>query len=198
MFLCMGNICRSPLAEAVFRSHLAATPMMHTSRTSAHVSAANDNESYPIHDVSSAGTEAYHVGSSPDERTIAVLKAKGVRSEFYTDQRSVKISLRDFWDHDYILVMDNENLGNAAELARRAEARGEPSGRGDRKGRRVGEVMLFGDFGGQGGDEEIVDPYYDGGNEGFEKAFEQCDRCSRGFLRWLLESTGKGPRLVGI
>jgi len=193
MFLCMGNICRSPLAEAVFRSHLAATPTtMHTIRSSTHTSAVN-NESYPIHDISSAGTDAYHVGSSPDDRTIAVLKAKGVREEFYKDQRSTKISLRDFWDHDYILVMDNENLGNAQELARQAKAQGEPSGRGDRKGRRVGKVMLLGDFGGQGEDEEIVDPYYDGGSEGFEKAFEQCDRCSRGFLRWLVETTGQGP-----
>jgi len=167
---------------------------MHTTRPSTHVSAAA-SELYPIHDISSAGTDAYHAGQAPDKRTVAVLRKHGVREEFYAHQRSTKITLRDFWDHDYILVMDAENLDKAEEMAQRAKAQGEPQGRGHRHGRRVGKVMLFGDFGGTGEGHEIVDPYYDGGSEGFEKAFEQCDRCSRGFLRWLVESTGQGPMI---
>lgn len=118
-----------------------------------------------------------------------------MREEFYTNHQASKIALRDFWDHDYILVMDKDNLEEAKQMAQRAKAQGEPHDRSERKGRRLGKVMLFGDFGGQGENEEIVDPYYDSANDGFDKAFEQCDRCSKGFLRWLVQTTGQGPMI---
>lgn len=69
--------------------------------------------------------------------------------------------------------MDRENLAELAELRRR-----EVEKRGGEEG--VGKVMLFGEFGGKKG-EEVEDPYY-GGKEGFQVAYEQAVRFSKGFL----------------
>jgi low molecular weight phosphotyrosine protein phosphatase len=69
--------------------------------------------------------------------------------------------------------MDRENLADLRALREREVKR-----KGGEEG--VGKVMLFGDFGGKKG-EEVEDPYY-GGNEGFEVAYEQAVRFSKGFL----------------
>jgi len=89
LFVCMGNICRSPTAEGVMRKLLIE----------------NDLESRFILD--SAGTHAYHVGARPDERAIAAAASRGID---IGSQRARKIEAGDFDRFDYILAMDADNL----------------------------------------------------------------------------------------
>ena len=119
--------------------------------------------------IDSCGTDAYHTGDPPDPRTLSTLKDHGITD--YT-HAARKLQKADFSRFDYVLVMDKSNLG-------------------DVKGRRLsviaehmGNVMLFGHYGGNEG-EEVVDPYY-GGNDGFEIAYEQMIRFSKGFLKDVL------------
>ena len=96
LFVCMGNICRSPLAEGVFRQQ---------------VTQAGLAKRFVI---DSAGTSSYHVGDPPDERTTSVARARGI--ELTGAARQVEPSeLRDF---DYILVMDEQNMAGVHRLAK--------------------------------------------------------------------------------
>lgn len=89
LFVCMGNICRSPTAEGVFRklhSELAPTLRLH---------------------VDSAGTHDYHIGQAPDARAIAAARARGIDISAH---RGRQVSADDFRTFDYILAMDRANL----------------------------------------------------------------------------------------
>lgn len=87
LFVCMGNICRSPTAEAVFRVKAA------QSQTKVFVD--------------SAGTTAYHVGEAPDVRSRKTGESRGYSFEGQVARQVVKSDFRDF---DYIYVMDSRNL----------------------------------------------------------------------------------------
>lgn len=81
---------------------------------------------------------------------------------------------KDFDRFDYIFAMDRSNLSDLQRLQRN-----HPDGKA--------KVMLFGEWNGKEGRAEVVsDPYY-GGRDGFEKAFEQCSRFSRNFLKEVVE-----------
>ena len=95
LFVCLGNICRSPLAEAVFRDE---------------VEKAGLGDRF---EVDSAGTSDYHIGELPDERTIRTAAARGVR----VDHASRQIEGADFERFDYILAMDTNNLRRVERLA---------------------------------------------------------------------------------
>jgi len=90
VFVCMGNICRSPTAEGVFR-HLVE----------------ERNMSDVIH-IDSAGTHAYHVGEPPDSRSQATALSRGVVN--LGSQRARKIKWEDFDSFDYVIAMDCSNL----------------------------------------------------------------------------------------
>jgi len=128
-----------------------------------------------ISHVDSAGTGAYHTGDSPDSRTITTLEDNGIVDY---DHAARKVHHSDFVNFDYIMAMDRDNLRDLQRLRQRLPTKG-----GERQ---LGKVMLFGDFGGRKG-EEVMDPYY-GGRDGFEVAYEQLVRCSKGFLRDVLGS----------
>ena len=91
LMVCLGNICRSPLAQGILESKI-------TSNTV----------------VDSAGTAAYHVGNPPDPRSIAVAKQNGIRiSQF----RARKFTREDFKNFNHIYVMDQSNYKDVIGLA---------------------------------------------------------------------------------
>jgi protein-tyrosine phosphatase len=89
LFVCMGNICRSPTAQGVFRK-LVAEAGLENAVT-----------------VDSAGTHAYHIGEAPDPRAQSAAKRRGVD---ISDLRARQVALEDFTEYDLILAMDWENL----------------------------------------------------------------------------------------
>ena len=91
LFVCLGNICRSPTAEAVFRAV-----------------AAREAPELTI-EVDSAGTAAYHVGHSPDARSQEAARRRGYD---LSPLRARQVELDDFEHFDLILAMDRENLSD--------------------------------------------------------------------------------------
>ncbi len=91
LFVCMGNICRSPMAEGVFRSRFESTGLQ------AQVL------------IDSAGTTGYHAGDPPDPRGIRTAAQYGIDLSMI---RSRKVVAEDFELFDYILAMDHDNLRN--------------------------------------------------------------------------------------
>jgi protein-tyrosine phosphatase len=89
LFICMGNICRSPTAEGVFRHFVAEAGLQDSVM------------------VDSAGTHAYHTGNPSDARASAAAKRRGYS---LADIRARKVSDEDFEQFDYIIAMDRDNL----------------------------------------------------------------------------------------
>ncbi|MDE2070981.1 MAG: low molecular weight phosphotyrosine protein phosphatase [Gammaproteobacteria bacterium] len=99
LFVCMGNICRSPTAEGVFRKLLAErAPKLN------------------VH-LDSAGTHDYHLGQAPDARAIAAAHARGIDIQRH---RGRQVSAADFEAFDYILAMDRANLAQLRTIQPRA------------------------------------------------------------------------------
>ena len=96
LMVCLGNICRSPLAHGILESKLPADKF----------------------EVDSAGTGNYHIGKLPDHRSIAAAKTKGLD---ITNQRCRQFELSDFDNFDIIYVMDNSNYENVLKLARNTD-----------------------------------------------------------------------------
>jgi len=93
LMVCLGNICRSPLAEGILQSKLDAN----------------------FFSVDSAGTAAYHIGELPDQRSIAVAKKNGID---ISNQKARKFNIKDFIEFDIIYAMDKENYQNICSLAK--------------------------------------------------------------------------------
>lgn len=89
LFVCMGNICRSPTAEAVFRHYVEEAGLV---------------ESILI---DSAGTHDYHIGDAPDARTQRTAKQRGYDM---SNLRGRQVEAGDFTRFDYVLAMDEANL----------------------------------------------------------------------------------------
>ena len=98
LMVCLGNICRSPLAEGILKAKVDPQKVF----------------------VDSAGTAGYHVGELPDPRSIEVARKHGID---ITDQRCRKFSIHDFENFDRIYVMDNSNLINVSRVAHTEEHR---------------------------------------------------------------------------
>jgi len=102
LMVCLGNICRSPLAEGILQSKLPRNQFI----------------------VDSAGTGDWHVGRQPDSRSIAIAKSKGLD---ISRQRGRLFTTKDFETNDYIFVMDNSNYKDVMRLAPNAEAKSKVS-----------------------------------------------------------------------
>jgi protein-tyrosine phosphatase len=98
LFVCLGNICRSPLADGILRRKL--------------------NELKIDVEVDSCGTIGNHVGEKPDSRMIATAKNRGTDLSFL---RARKFSKSDFQDFDHIFVMDKSNFQDVLSLANSEE-----------------------------------------------------------------------------
>ncbi|WP_159801578.1 low molecular weight protein-tyrosine-phosphatase [Flavobacterium sp. MK4S-17] len=92
LMVCLGNICRSPLAEGILQSKLPAGKFM----------------------VDSAGTGGWHAGQEPDKRSIAVAKTRGLN---ISCQKARQFKVSDFKEFDHIYVMDSSNLRDVLKLA---------------------------------------------------------------------------------
>jgi protein-tyrosine phosphatase len=151
LFVCLGNICRSPLAEAVFRQV---------------VERAGVADRF---DIDSAGTSNYHIGESPDPRTVATAARRGVTIEHAARQ----LGVQDLESFDYVIAMDASNLGRIQRLAR-----SQPGG---------AEIRLLRSFDVAAGDDlEVPDPYF-GGADGFENVQDMIERASEGLLAHVRE-----------
>lgn len=91
LFVCMGNICRSPTAEGVFRQIVEESNLTHRV------------------EIDSAGTHAYHVGEPPDNRAQQAANRRGID---LSQQRARRVKDSDFEYYDYVLAMDRDNFSN--------------------------------------------------------------------------------------
>jgi protein-tyrosine phosphatase len=98
LMVCLGNICRSPLAEGIMKRHV--------------------TEHGLSWEVDSAGTGGWHVGSLPDHRSVQVARQHGID---ITDQRARKFEAADFQRFDHVFVMDAQNLRDVLRLASNME-----------------------------------------------------------------------------
>lgn len=144
LMVCLGNICRSPLAEGILQNKV-------------------DPQ---IIQVDSAGTGGYHIGNTPDHRSVAVGLKYGID---ISHQRCRKFSLHDFEFYDIIYAMDSSNYMNIIALAK--------------NDREINKVrLLLGES--DSGIREVPDPYY-GGDEGFDNIFHMIDRACEHIARKL-------------
>jgi protein-tyrosine phosphatase len=98
LMVCLGNICRSPLAEGILASKLPENKFK----------------------VDSAGTGSWHIGNAPDERSIITAKKNGI---LISNQKCRQITTNDFDYFDYIYVMDNTNYNDVLQLSEKQEHR---------------------------------------------------------------------------
>lgn len=96
LFVCMGNICRSPTAHAVFRKLVRDEGL----------------EDWVV--IDSAGTHAYHVGNPPDARSMQTAVNRGIQMD---DLRARKVDFSDLIEFDYVLTMDADNHQNLMQMA---------------------------------------------------------------------------------
>ena len=96
LFVCMGNICRSPSAEGYFRHIVENAGLAEQIKTD------------------SAGTHAYHIGSPPDTRAQASASKRGID---LSDLRGRKVENKDFKNFDYVIAMDNSNHTDLQDVA---------------------------------------------------------------------------------
>lgn len=94
--VCLGNICRSPLAEGILKSKIDSSKVQ----------------------VDSAGTGSWHIGKQPDVRSIDIANKNDLD---ITDQRGRQFTAKDFDDYDWIYVMDNSNKEDVLALAQSEE-----------------------------------------------------------------------------
>jgi len=97
LFVCLGNICRSPLAEAIFNKKIAEAGMENQFKSD------------------SAGTSDYHIGELPDERSLCCAKKYGLKIH----HRARQVHRTDFRDFHYILAMDENNFKVLGQLKER-------------------------------------------------------------------------------
>ena len=154
LFVCLGNICRSPLAEGVFRHILDEEGVADGFR------------------VDSAGTGSWHVGESPDHRSVRTAATHGVTLTGHARQ----VQPEDFRNFDYIVAMDQSNLSDLQTY--REGVGGEAA------------LYLLREFDPEGGPgAEVPDPYY-GGPNGFEEVYAMVDRSCRALLDHIVEEHG--------
>ncbi len=161
LFVCLGNICRSPLAEGIFLKLLA----------DAGKAGELSQAAVRAFRVESAGTGDWHCGEPPDPRALRIAAENQVPMNSLCRQ----VSPSDFSEFDWLLCMDAQNqrdLLRLSPLEHRAKIRllrdyDDPPGKG----------------------KDIPDPYY-GDESGFREVFNMQLRCCRNLLASILESTG--------
>jgi protein-tyrosine phosphatase len=146
LMVCLGNICRSPLAEGILASKLPKNFI-----------------------VDSAGTGSWHVGHSPDKRSIAVAQKNGLCID---NQKGRQFKTADFDEFDYIYVMDSSNYRDVIQLAKTPEHKN-----------KVHLILneLFPDE-----NVDVPDPYY-GAVNGFDNVYQMLDEAAEIIAKKLIE-----------
>ncbi|KAI8873552.1 phosphotyrosine protein phosphatases I [Ramicandelaber brevisporus] len=170
LFVCLGNICRSPMAEAVFAKTVSDLGLdAHFAR------------------IDSAGTSGEHDDETSDSRTIATCKKNGVP----ITSISRKITKEDFYDFDYILCADKYNLRDLKDLEGRINNSQKQKNRSAGELKTKAVVQMFGyykpDRLANEAAETMPDPWYDfsKSHKAFDVTYEQSVRFSKGFLQHL-------------
>ncbi|XP_031177905.1 low molecular weight phosphotyrosine protein phosphatase isoform X1 [Sander lucioperca] len=183
LFVCLGNICRSPIAEAVFRKMATDAGVVDKWRIDSAATSTYEIGNPPDHRgqacmkshgvsmkhvarqwvIDSGATSDWNIDSSPDARGLACLRKHGIE----TSHRARQVTKDDFMSFDYILCMDENNL---SELNRKAKL----------VKNHHSKIELLGSYDPQ---KQLIieDPYY-GSDKDFEKVYEQCVRCCKAFL----------------
>jgi protein-tyrosine phosphatase len=99
LFVCLGNICRSPLAEAVFRAEARRRGVEH------------------LFEIDSAGTSGYHAGCGPDRRSVETARRRGVQ----VTGTSRQVTDTDLHGFDYVIAMDGDNFAEIDQLKAAAD-----------------------------------------------------------------------------
>lgn len=155
LFVCLGNICRSPTAHGVFQRLL------------------EESEIADSVAVDSAGTAAWHIGKSPDSRSVAMAKTKGYE---LSHLRARQVSEADFYDFDYILAMDDSNFSDLLSI--------QPSSSG-------ADLRMFLSFAPNQPLTEVPDPYYNG-DESFREVVALVESACHGLLDHLRSELAEG------
>lgn len=137
LMVCLGNICRSPIAEGIFRDKVQKLGLDFL--------------------VDSAGTAAYHVGESPDNRMISTAASMGID---ISTLRARQFSVSDYDEFDKIYAMDESNYQNMKNLARNSKD--------------LEKLDLLLNCKDSFINKSVPDPYY-GGEDGFYQVFELLD-----------------------
>ena len=159
LFVCTGNICRSPIAEETFRRAVKARNLQREIQCD------------------SAATHAYHIGSQTDKRACQNAEQHGLT----LNHKCRKLHGEDFSVFDYIVAMDNYNMENIQAISNRSVGITQPEETCFLYRRfespltpRGGTVL------------EVPDPYY-GETADFEEVYQIVSRCAEGFLDWLVK-----------
>ena len=138
LFVCLGNICRSPIAQGVAQQYAKVKGL--------------DLE------IDSAGTGDWHINEAPCDDSIRIANANGIN---IAEQRARQIVKNDLKKYDLIVGLDDKNITSLKLLGCK-------------------EAILLGDYGCEG--ENIPDPYFFDGYEGFDKVYEMIELCVKNLI----------------
>ena len=139
LFVCLGNICRSPLAEGIARDYIL-------------------KKGLDIR-VDSAGTGSWHIGEPPCEGSQKIAKIKGID---ISTHKARQITKKDLVEFELIVALDSKNYADLKAMGAK-------------------NLVKLGDFGFNG--EDVPDPYFFNGFEGFEKVYDMIEKCVINLLK---------------
>lgn len=145
LFVCLGNICRSPTAEGVFNSLIKSEALEH------------------FISCDSCGTSSYHIGEAPDPRSQLAAKKRGID---LSQIRSRQLHQQDYYEFNYILAMDENNLSHILE---------------DKPSNAEAKISRFLAYSKNFEELSVPDPYWNGPN-GFELVLDMIEDAAKGLL----------------